>query len=141
MAERGGWADSEDVDSALSGKVIGAAILVHRTLGPGLLESVYRVCLAHELRTRGVLVQQERAVSVVYRGCRLDCGYRLDLLVEEKLIVEVKAIKQLEPVHTAQLLTYMRLFGSTLGLLINFNVPVLRDGIRRLSITLPPSPP
>ena len=104
-----------------------------------MLESVYRVCLTHELRTAGIEVEEERAVPIIYRGCRLDCGYRIDLLVEGELIVELKSVKQLEPVHMAQILTYMRLFGSSLGLLINFNVPFLKDGLRR--ITLAPYPP
>lgn len=132
-----GGGQREDRSTILSGQVIGAAIRVHRALGPGLLESAYRACLAHELRLSGLVVDVERSVPVIYRECRLDCGYRIDLLVEESLIVELKAVKQLEPVHTAQVLTYMRLFGAPLGLLINFNVPTLKEGVRRIVLTAP----
>lgn len=106
-----------------------------------MLESAYRACLTHDLRAAGLEVEEERAVPVLYRGCRLDCGYRIDLLVERTLIVELKAVKQLEPIHTAQLLTYMKLFGGSLGLLINFNVPILKAGIRRITLAShPPAP-
>lgn len=111
--------------------IIGAAIEVHRSLGPGLLESAYEVCLCDELRTRKVPFEQQVAVPVVYKGRRLDCGYRLDLLVDRQVIVEIKAIEALDKIHEAQLLTYLRLTKLSRGLLINFNVPVLKDGIRR----------
>jgi GxxExxY protein len=112
-------------------QVIGAAIEVHRALGPGLLESAYEECLCHELRLRGVAFERQRPLPVEYKGTKLDCGYRLDLLVADVVVVEIKAVESIEPIHEAQLLTYLKLGGWTLGLLINFNVPVLKDGIRR----------
>lgn len=112
-------------------RVIGAAIEVHRVLGPGLLESAYEECLCAELRERGVVHQRQIPLPVEYKGTRLDCGYRLDLLVEEVVVVEIKAVSNLESIHEAQLLTYLRLGGWKVGSLINFNVPLLRDGIVR----------
>lgn len=112
--------------------VIGAAIEVHRQLGPGLLESVYEACLAYELEQRSVPFERQKALPVVYKGQRLDCGYRMDLLVEEKVVVEVKAVEQLTNVHKAQLLSYLKLSGCNVGLLINFNVEVLTKGLRRM---------
>ena len=120
--------------------IIGAAIEVHRALGPGLLESAYEACLAFELVERGLKVEQQKPLPVVYRDVRLDCGYRLDLLVEEKVIVEIKAVDRLAPIHQAQLLSYLRLSGCKVGLLINFNVKVLKDGIRRVVNSFPDSP-
>lgn len=111
--------------------VIGAAIQVHRTLGPGLLESAYEACLAYELRKRGLVVEQQKPVPLVYEEVKLDCGYRMDLLVERRVVVEVKSVDALAPIHEAQTLSYLRLSGSKLALLINFNVVVLKDGIRR----------
>jgi GxxExxY protein len=111
--------------------VIGAAMEVHRSLGPGLLESAYCECLCRELTLRGVSFVRERALPVEYKGVRLECGYRLDLLVANSVVVEVKAVEVLAPVHEAQLLTYLKLGGWRVGLLINFNVVVLKDGIRR----------
>lgn len=111
--------------------VIGAAIAVHREIGPGLLESAYEGCLAYELIQRGLAVERQKEMPVVYREVRIDCGYRFDLLVEAKVIVEIKAVDQLHPIHEAQLITYLRLSGCKVGLLINFNVRVLKDGIRR----------
>jgi len=116
----------------ISGQVIGAAIEVHRELGPGLLESAYEVCLSHELQQRGVRVDQQVPVPVSYKGLHLECGYRLDLLVENQVIVELKAVESLLPIHEAQLLTYLKLYQRRLGLLINFNVPVLKNGSKRL---------
>lgn len=116
----------------ISNAVIGAAIAVHKALGPGLLESTYQTCLVHELGMRGFYVEREKKLPIVYRGLKLDCAYRIDLLVEKQVIVEVKAAAQLTPIDYAQLLTYLRLLGLRLGLLINFNVPVLNNGIRRL---------
>ena len=110
---------------------IGAAIQVHRTLGPGLLESAYVACLAYELEKRGLKVEQEKAVPLVYEQVKLECGYRMDMLVEHSVIVEVKSIDALAPIHEAQVMSYMRLSGCKLALLINFNVTVLKDGIRR----------
>ena len=115
-----------------SKEIIGAAIEVHRALGPGLLESAYEACLGHELSLRGVAYTRQVALTVRYKGVQLDCGYRLDLLVDELVIVELKAVEALEPIHEAQLLTYLRLKGLWLGLLINFNVPALKQGIKRL---------
>ncbi|MBF2085398.1 GxxExxY protein [Thermoleptolyngbya sp. C42_A2020_037] len=116
----------------ISGQVIGAAIAVHRELGPGLLESAYEACLVHELRQRGVQIEQQIPQPVFYKGLQLECGYRLDLLVENRVIVELKAVETLLPIHEAQLLTYLKLRQLRLGLLINFNVPTLKDGIKRL---------
>ena len=109
-----------------------AAYTVHRALGPGLLESVYEVCLAHELTRRGHKVERQVSLPVVYDSVRLDAGLRLDLLVENSVVIEVKAVEALLPVHQAQLLTYLKLTGHRLGLLLNFNVPVIKDGIRRM---------
>ena len=117
--------------NALSWKIIECAIAVHRALGPGLLESAYRACLIVELRRAGLHVDVEVAVPIVYRGITLDCGYKLDLLVERTVIIELKALSALLPVHDAQLVTYLRLTGKPLGLLLNFNVPVMKDGIVR----------
>ena len=111
--------------------VIGAAIEVHRSLGPGLLESAYEECLCHELALLGVRFERQRPLPLEYKGMRLDCGYRMDLLVEDSVVVEIKAVACIEPIHEAQLLTYLKLGPWRLGLLINFNVPVLRQGIRR----------
>jgi GxxExxY protein len=116
----------------LTGEVIGAGIYVHRLTGPGLVESVYDVCLAHELTKRGLQIRRQVWVPLVYDTLTIDKAYRLDLIVEEKLIVEVKSIKAFDPVHTAQLLTYMRLMKCPVGLLMNFNVPTLPQGIRRV---------
>lgn len=116
--------------------VIGSAIEVHRVLGPGLLESAYEECLCRELALRQVLFERQRQLPIEYKGIRLDCGYRLDLLVAETVVVEVKAVETLLPIHEAQLLTYMRLGGWKVGLLLNFNVPVLKRGIRRLVLGL-----
>ena len=115
----------------LTHRVIGCAIEVHRQLGPGLLESVYRTCMAHELAAADCMCQLEVPVHVVYKGTRLDCGFRMDLLVESELVVELKSVEALSPLHGSQLLTYLKLSGLHKGLLINFNCKVLRDGIRR----------
>jgi len=112
--------------------VVDAAYRVHKALGPGLLESVYEVCLAHEIRQRKLLVATQVALPVVYDGARLDAGLRLDMLVADCLIVEVKSVEAMNPVFKAQLLTYLKLSGRRLGLLINFNVPVIKNGIRRV---------
>ena len=112
--------------------VIGAAIEVHRVLGPGLLESAYEECLCHELSLRSIAFQRQLVLPVDYKGVRLDCGYRLDIVLPGKLVIEVKAVEALAPIHDAQLLTYLKLSGIRTGLLLNFNVPLLRDGIRRL---------
>lgn len=116
----------------LTGSIIGAAIEVHRKLGPGLLESVNAKCLWHELDLRGIPFQKSVSVPIVYKDLRVENGLVLDLLVDGKVIVELKSVEALHPVHHAQLLTYMRLANTPLGLLLNFNVPVLKDGIKRM---------
>jgi len=131
--------DREQLDR-ITDAIIGAAIEVHRALGPGLLESAYEACLSFELVERGLKAEQQKALPVVYREVRLDCGYRLDLLVENVVVVEIKAVDVLMPVHTAQLLSYLKLSRCPVGLLINFNVKMLRDGIRRLVNGYPESP-
>ena len=116
--------------------IIGSAIEVHRVLGPGLLESAYEQCLCQELASRGIAFERQQALPVQYKGLRLDCGYRIDLLVEDQVVVEIKAVDTLLPIHDAQMLTYLRLGGWKAGLLINFNVPVLKRGVRRLVLGL-----
>ena len=111
---------------------IGAAIEVHRALGPGLLESAYQACLAFELAQRGFEVEQQKPLPVVYREVKLDAGYRLDLVVEDTVIVEIKAVDRLERIHEAQLLSYLRLSSYRIGLLINFNVTLLKNGLKRI---------
>lgn len=123
---------SREEANRLSNVIIGAAIEVHRELGPGLLESAYDVCLKHELAQQGVRVESQVPQPVIYKGIYLDCGYRLDLLVEDLIIVELKTVESLHPIHDAQLLTYLKLKNLWLGLLINFNVPLLKHGIKRL---------
>ena len=121
----------EDIND-LTGAVIGAAIEVHKVLGPGLLESAYEECLCFELKMRNIAYKRQHDLPINYKGNNLDCGYRLDLLIEDELIVELKSCEHLLPVHEAQLLTYLKLTKIKIGLLINFNVPVLKDGIKRL---------
>jgi GxxExxY protein len=116
----------------ITGAIIGAAIEVHRALGPGLLESAYEACLAYELIQQGFEVEQQKPLPLVYKAVHLDCGYRLDLLVEQAVIVEIKAVDSLAPIHSAQLLSYLKLSGCQVGLLINFNVDILKNGIRRI---------
>ncbi|HJV23454.1 MAG TPA: GxxExxY protein [Holophagaceae bacterium] len=113
-------------------EVIGACIEVHRRLGPGLLESAYEACLAHELELRGLQFERQVALPLTYKGVQVDAGYHLDLLIEGALILELKAVERLDPIHLAQTLTYLRVAGQSLALLINFNVPVLKDGIKRV---------
>lgn len=115
----------------LTYETIGAAIEVHRTLGPGLLESTYQHCLCRELSLRGVAFRREASLPLAYKGLKLECGYRMDILIDNQVVVEVKAVEALAPIHDAQLLTYLRLGGWKVGLLINFNEVVLKDGIRR----------
>ena len=116
----------------LSSKIIGAAIEVHKALGPGLLESAYEECLSYELGLRGLLCERQKALPLKYKGQMLDCGYRLDLVVENAIILELKSCEAIEAIHKAQLLTYLRLSGLHLGLILNFNVTVMRDGIVRV---------
>ena len=115
----------------LSNRVIGCAIEVHRHLGPGLLESAYEQCLAHELSRNGIAFQLQLTLPVQYKDVRLDCGYRIDILVENQLIVELKSVEEIKGIYEAQLLTYMKLAGVRIGLLMNFNVTKLKDGIKR----------
>lgn len=117
--------------NVLTGKVIGCAIEVHRLLGPGLLKSTYQNCLARELALSEIDFHMECELPVEYKGIRLDCGYRIDVLVERQLILELKAVREIEGIYHAQLLTYMKLSGIGTGLLINFNTRVLKDGIKR----------
>ncbi len=116
--------------------IIGAAIEVHKHLGPGLLESAYEECLCHEFNLRKITFQRQVPLPVVYKGANLDCGYRIDLLVGNEVIVELKAIESILPIHEAQALTYMRLGGWKVGLLINFNVPIVVKGVKRLVLGL-----
>ncbi len=118
-------------DNELTHEIIGAAIEVHRTLGPGLLESAYEECTARELTLRGLSFERQKPLPIVYKDVKLECGYRVDLLVEGRVIVELKSAGALAPVHEAIVLTYLRLSGVRIGLLINFNVVVLKDGIKR----------
>ena len=115
----------------LSKKVIGFALEVHKTLGPGLMESVYEKCLSFELTKAGLKYEIQKAIPVNYKGVQIDCGYRIDILVEGKLIVELKSVDKVLPLHQSQILTYMKLAGISTGLLLNFNVSKLKDGIQR----------
>lgn len=112
-------------------QVIGAAIDVHRNTGPGLLESAYEECLCFELREKGLEIQRQQPVPIIYKKIKLDCGYRIDILVNRSIVVELKSVDALAPVHEAQMLTYLRFSGKKVGLLINFNVKILKDGLRR----------
>jgi GxxExxY protein len=118
-------------DNEITHEIIGAAIEVHKLLGPGLLESAYEACLCHEFAIRKIGFQRQKPVPLVYKEIKLDCGFRLDLLVEQRVVVELKSVDALAPIHEAIMLTYFRLSGHTLDLLINFNVSILKDGIRR----------
>lgn len=119
-------------ENELTSLIIGSAIEVHKNLGPGLLESVYETCLAKELKLQGVPFQQQVGLPVEYKGEKCEVGYRIDILVDKKVIVEIKSVEAIHPVYEAQLLTYLRLSECKVGLLINFNVPVLKDGIKRM---------
>jgi GxxExxY protein len=116
----------------ITDRIIGCAIEVHRSLGPGLLESAYEECLCYELAEAGIAFKRQVPLPVRYKEVRLDCGYRMDVVVEDRVVVELKTVEKLAPVHDAQILTYLRLSGLPVGLLMNFNVSVLKDGIRRL---------
>jgi len=115
----------------ITGKIIGCAIEVHKYLGPGLLESAYEECLFYELQNAGLKVERQKSVPIIYKEIKLDCGYRIDLLVENQIIIELKTVDILAPVHEAQILTYMKFANKNLGLLINFNVTILKNGIKR----------
>jgi GxxExxY protein len=129
------------VPDPLVERVIGCAIVVHRELGPGLLESIYQRCLCIELQAGRIPFRTEVSVPVFYRRERLDMGYRIDLLIDGWLVIEVKSVERLLPVHTAQLLTYVKLAGARQGLLLNFNAPTLREGLKSVLIRTPSSPP
>ena len=123
--------DSNLLYKEVSNQVIGAAIEVHRELGPGLLESAYEECLAHELSLRGIPFVRQLDVPLDYKGVRLDVGYRIDLLVNDVIVIELKTVQKILPIHEAQLLTYLKLSKMKVGLLMNFNVPIMKDGILR----------
>ncbi len=123
---------NEEEINRITEAVIGAAIQVHREIGPGMLESAYEACLAYELVERGWKIEQQKPVPLVYKGVHLECGYRMDLLVQDQVIVEIKAVDQIMPIHRAQLLSYLKLSGLKVGLLINFNVQLLKSGIERI---------
>ena len=123
----------EDNLNELTERVIGACIEIHRTLGPGLLESAYEECLCYELGKQGLEFTRQQPLPVVYKGVRLDCGYVMDVVVENALILELKTVERLLPIHEAQLLTYLKLTGLSLGLLLNFNVPVFKYGVKRIA--------
>lgn len=137
-AENAKVTEKERMDQ-ITNNIIGDAIEVHRALGPGLLESEYEACLAFELVEHGLKIERQKPLPVVYRDVKLDCGYRLDILVEESVVVEIKVVDQLAPIHRAQLLSYFRLSGCKVGLLINFNVKVLKNGIVRMVNNFPDS--
>jgi GxxExxY protein len=122
---------SEDIDQ-ITEKIIGAAIAVHKEIGPGLLESAYEACWVYELSQSGLKVERQKSLPVTYRSVKIDCGYRIDLLVENKVVVELKAVERLEKIHEAQLLSYLKLSGYSVGLLINFNEETLTKGLKRL---------
>ena len=119
-------------ENDISNKIIGLAITVHQALGQGLLESAYKECLYYRLKKEGFMVEKEKPMPLIYEEVKLDCGYRIDILVESKVVIEIKSVEALNDVHLAQTLTYMKIGGYKLGLLINFNVSLLRDGIRRV---------
>ncbi|MBS4039578.1 MAG: GxxExxY protein [Flavobacteriales bacterium] len=123
-------------ENELSSKIIGAAIEVHKQLGPGLLESSYEACLVYELKLLGLNIKQQLALPIVYKDVKLDAGYRIDILVEDKVIIEIKSVDALADIHTAQLLTYLKLKDIKLGLLINFNEVLLKNGIKRIANNL-----
>jgi len=127
--------DRSKFGTPLTDAVIGAAIEVHRELGPGLLESVYEECLCYELQERGIAFRRQLELPIVYKGRRLDFGYRLDMLIENQLLIEVKAVEQLVAIHEAQVLTYLRLSGFQLALLMNFNTSLLKQGLRRFVLS------
>ena len=123
-------------ENSLSREIIGSAIEVHRTLGPGLLESAYQECLARELSLRKIIYEREKPIPIGYKGLNLDCGYRVDFLVGKLVVVELKSVEKLLPIHQAQVLTYLKLLNIKLGILLNFNVPLMKEGIKRLALKL-----
>ena len=124
------------IENEVSEKVIGAAIEVHRELGPGLLESAYEECLAHEMNLRGISFERQKPLPVIYKGVQVECGFRLDFIVSDLVVVELKAVEELTPVHHAQLMTYLKLTGCKLGLLINFNALRIKYGVKRIALNL-----
>jgi GxxExxY protein len=128
-----------DILNNITDQIIGSAVAVHRVVGPGLLESAYEACLVFELREPGLKVEQQKPLPIIYRGVKLDCGYRLDVVVEGRVVVEIKAVERINSLHEAQLLSYLRLYGCRLGLLINFHAPLLKNGIRRIVNEFPDS--
>ena len=124
--------DVPDNINKITGQIVDASYVVHKTFGPGLLESIYEECLAHELKLRGIKVESQINVPLDFKGLHIERGLILDLLVENRVIVEVKSVKELHPVHEQQLLTYMKITGKHVGLLINFNAPLIKDGIKRM---------
>jgi GxxExxY protein len=141
-AEDAEIAEMEEKDrlDRITDSIIGAAIKVHRALGPGLLESAYEACLAFELIELGLKIERQKSVPVVYREVKLDCGYRADIIVEQAVIIEMKVVEHLAPIHKAQLLSYLKLTGCKVGLLINFNVKVLTAGVVRMVNNYPDTP-
>jgi len=131
--------EEKDRLDSITRQIIGAAIEVHRCLGPGLLESAYEACLAYELRQIGLKVEQQKPLPITYKDVKLDCGYRLDLVVEDSVVVEVKAVERLAPIHDAQLLSYLRIAEKRVGLIINFHVRVLKNGLKRIVNDFPDS--
>ena len=132
--------DKEEGLNKVTETIIGAAITVHRALGPGLLESAYEACMVYDLMQEGLQVERQKPLPIVYRGVKLECGYRLDLMVENEVIVEIKSIEKRLPVHKAQLMSYLKLSDCKVGLLINFNIEVLRNGIQRVVNDFPEPP-
>ena len=132
--------DQEERLNKITETIIGVAINIHRALGPGLLESAYEVCMVYDLIQVGMKVEQQKPLPVVYRGVKLECGYRLDLMIENEVVVEIKSIDKLLPIHKAQLMSYLKLADCKVGLLINFNVELLKDGIQRVVNNFPDSP-
>ncbi len=124
-----------DLGARLSQKVIGAGIAVHQALGPGLLENIYEECLAIELKDQGIAFERQKTIQVVYKGQALDLSYKADFVIENQMIVELKAVENILPIHEAQLLTYLKLSGIQLGLLMNFNTVLLKDGIKRMALS------
>jgi GxxExxY protein len=119
-------------DSELTEVIIGSAIDVHKVLGPGLLESAYEECFCYELELRGVVNERQKILPLLYKGLKLDCGYRMDVVVDNRVVIELKSIEKILPIHEAQLLTYLKLSGIRTGLLLNFNVTILKEGLRRM---------
>lgn len=131
--------NKEEKLNKITETIIGVAIDVHRALGPGLLESAYEACMVHDLMQAGMIVEQQKPLPVVYREVKLECGYRLDLMIENEVIVEIKSVEKLLPIHKAQLMSYLKLSDCKVGLLINFNVELLKDGIQRVVNNFPDS--